>query len=197
MLGAIEPDEGEVLIGGKPINGVDYMDFYKDTSIMLQDYQKYALTVAENVTVGKNGERDNEHLLNLLDSFSLSEKVAKLKDKEETKLRRDFGGIEFSGGEWQSLALARCFYKNPYFVVLDEPTASIDALNEAKIYKSIFKLLHDRTAVIISHRLAIANYVDRIVYLENGEIKEMGTQEELLRNNSSYAKVYRSQADRY
>lgn len=115
----------------------------------------------------------------------------------ETMLSREFGGVELSGGQWQRVAIARGFYRAHNLIVLDEPTAAIDPLEETRIYRQFVEMTRNKTAVIVTHRLGSARIADRIVVLDKGKITGIGTHEELIRAGGKYAEMFSAQARWY
>lgn len=122
-----------------------------------------------------------------------------MKNKENTYLTQNFSldGVELSGGESQKLLLARALYKDSYFIALDEPTSALDPLAESELYLKYEELIKNRTSIYVSHRLSSTKFCDRIVYIENGEIVEEGTHEELMKKKGEYYKLFSLQAKYY
>ncbi|MBQ8822890.1 MAG: ABC transporter ATP-binding protein, partial [Lachnospiraceae bacterium] len=148
---------------------------------------------------GKEEEADKELFWRSIREDGLYEKVNGLEKKEYTSITPilDEKGIRFSGGEMQKLMLARCIYKNAPFLILDEPTAALDPIAESAMYEEYGKLTKDKTSLFISHRLASTRFCDRIIFLENGQIQEMGSHEELMKMGGRYAHIYDVQSHYY
>jgi ATP-binding cassette subfamily C protein len=129
----------------------------------------------------------------------LSDKISTLEKGVSTSIYKIFdkNGIELSGGENQKLALARALYKGGKIIIMDEPTAALDALAEYKLYKSFDELIGNKTSIYISHRLSSTRFCDRIAFIENGELKEYGTHEELIKKGELYADMFQVQAQYY
>lgn len=144
-------------------------------------------------------ETDNDLVIKCLNEAGLGDKLKSLKHGLQTPVSKIVSddGIEFSGGEKQKLALARALYKDAPVVVLDEPTAALDALAESSMYEHFDSLIKDKTAVYISHRLASTRFCDNIAFFENGEIKEYGSHNDLIDKNGKYAEMFRMQAQYY
>jgi ATP-binding cassette subfamily B protein len=144
-------------------------------------------------------ETDRNRCREALIRAGLWEKIASLPQKEETYLGKDMAddGITLSGGEMQKLMMARALYKNCHLLLLDEPTAALDAISENKMYETYSTLLKNKTALFISHRLASTRFCDTILFLENGKIKECGTHDELIALGGSYAHMFEVQSQYY
>ncbi|SUY46618.1 ABC transporter [Clostridium putrefaciens] len=194
-----DPTGGEILLNGVTIADFDKEEYYKQFSIVFQEIKMLAFSVAENIALS---EEDNIHLekvIKCIDKSGMSEKINSLEKGIDTSVLKilDETGIEFSGGENQKLALARALYKEGDIIVLDEPTAALDPIAEYNIYKGFDEMIGDKTAIYISHRLASTRFCDVIAFFEDGEIKEYGTHDELLKKNGRYAKMFNVQAHYY
>lgn len=180
MGGLYKPQSGKVYCTCKP-------------AILFQDFNRYPFTVADNIALSER--MDEERLIMTLEQVGLKEKIQSLPQDdrtEATRLKED--GVEFSGGEWQRIALARILYQENDIVILDEPTASLDPFIEAEIYKQYMKLLKDQTVVFLTHRLGYLRDVDEILVLSDGVIMERGTHEELIScPDSLYNSMYQEQ----
>ena len=140
-----------------------------------------------------------ERINKVLNQVQLSEKLKELPNGLETYLYKDFdeSGVEFSGGQMQKLAIARVLYKSPSVLILDEPTANLDALIEYEIYQNLKDISKDKTSIFISHRMASTRFSDVIAVFSDGEIKEYGTHEKLMEQNGLYAEMFEKQARYY
>ena len=167
-------------------------------SAVFQNYQKYKMTLAENVLMSDSGHPiDENRVLQALHKAGLEESGGEFEQGFNTMLSREFGGTDLSGGQWQRLAIARGLYRQHHLIVLDEPTAAIDPLKETEIYQKFAESAKNKTAVIITHRLGSARIADRIVVLQKGRIAEMGTHEELMNRQGIYSEMYYEQAKWY
>lgn len=194
-----DPTEGEILLNGINIKCFDKEEYSKLFSVVFQEIKMFAFSVAENVALTSGKRIDRNRVMEAIAKAGMSEKINSLKKGIDTSLLKilDDDGVELSGGENQKLALARALYKNGDIIVLDEPTAALDALAEYNIYKGFNDLVGEKTAIYISHRLASTRFCDVIAFFEDGEIKEYGTHEELLNKNGRYAEMFNIQAHYY
>lgn len=198
ILGMIEAKSGQVKYKGQNIQNYSYDNIYKDISLVSQNYDKYALSIEDNVYLSKTSEEKNvDEIKSLVDEFALSELVDSLDDGMQSKLDKEYGGIELSGGQLQTVALMRGFYRNKDFIILDEPTASLDSIHEAVLYRKILDNIKGKTSVIISHRMAITPHVDHIFVVDDGKIVEEGSHKELMKTDSMYKEFFQLQAVQY
>ncbi len=199
LLRLYEPSEGRILLNGVDIREYDKHSYYKAFAPVFQQVELFAFPMAENVSMKEPERTDKERAESCLVKAGLSEKLKELPmgaDTELLKILHD-DGVDLSGGEKQKLALARALYKEAPVVILDEPTAALDALAEARLYESFDKLIGGKTAVYISHRLSSTQFCSHVAMFEDGELTEYGTHEELLENGGSYAEMFRVQAQYY
>ncbi len=195
LLGLFLPTEGHLLIDGKSVEEIRPEALYKGSSAVFQRYQCYKMTVEENTRLSDvNSAGRVDEALKKADFPLDSDKFAKGLD---TMLGKDFGGIDLSGGQWQRLAIARGLYREHDMIVLDEPTAAIDPLEEADIYRKFTEISKDKTAFIVTHRLGSAKIADRIIVMDGGRIVETGTHEELMELGGRYREMYDAQAKWY
>ena len=205
LTGLYKPTSGVVTADGINVNSVSYKSLFKNMSAVFQKYQRYALTLSENVEIANfdsgNGDAEAENQAKI--ERILAENNVD-KDNESTfpnglatMLSRDFDGVELSGGQWQRVAIARGFYRDSRLIVLDEPTAAIDPLEESAIYKKFVDAAHDKTAIVVTHRMGSAKIAKRIVVMKEGEIMEIGSHQELLDLDGAYAAMYKTQSDWY
>jgi len=190
-------DEGEILLNNTNINDFDEHEYFYLFSTVFQEYKLFPFSIAENVAVSESA--DHEMVKQNLIQTGMYDKIGSLKSGINTSLNKflDEEGIELSGGENQRIALSRALYKNGGIVVLDEPTSALDPLAESQIYNDFDKLIGNKTAIYISHRLASTRFCDRIVMIEGGEIIEIGTHDELLLNKGKYAEMFHLQSQYY
>lgn len=192
--------EGNILINGININSIKSESLYENMGSLFQDFNQYGhLTVKENIQIGKTDIDFDETVMReaaqTADALDFIEEYPK---KFDTILSERYkGGIRPSTGQWQKIALARFFYRNSPLVIFDEPTAAIDANSEAKIFTKIYEFFENKTVIIISHRFSTVRNADRIIVLDDGQIVEQGTHEELIKLGGKYANSFKLQAEGY
>jgi ATP-binding cassette subfamily B protein len=194
-----DPTEGRILLDDIDLKDYDINSLRLNLGIIFQDYLKYQMTFSQNIAVGNITEIDNKELIKKAAEESLADMLAaKLPHQYEQWLGRKFNdGIELSGGEWQKVALARAYMKDAQVLILDEPTAALDARAEYEVFQRFAELTKGKSAVLISHRFSTARLADRILVLDKGALLEMGTHEQLLRKNGRYAELFNLQAMGY
>jgi ATP-binding cassette subfamily B protein len=194
-----DPDEGEILIGGRNIKEYDLGELRERVGVIFQDYVTYFMTARENIGVGRVTEIENQALVSSAAQKSGANGVIdKLSDGYETMLGRWFEkGTQLSGGEWQKVALARAFMRDAPILILDEPTSSLDAQAEYDVFAKFRVLTKGKTAIFISHRFSTVRLADRILVLENGQIIENGPHQELIALGGRYAELFNLQAEAY
>jgi len=191
-------NEGEILLNGINIKEFDKDEYYKKFSVVFQDIKPLAFSVAENVTLTQH-EYDQNRLWKALEDANVADKVRKLPKQVNTPMLKilDPEGVEFSGGEAQKIAIARALYKQGDILIMDEPTAALDALAESQIYLNFDAAVHGRTAIYISHRLASTFFCDVIAMFEQGKLVEYGSHSELMLKGGKYADMFETQARYY
>ena len=194
-----DPSEGKIMIDGQDIRHFKIESYRKMIGVIFQDYVRFSFKAGENVAVGQIEEAGNESQIRNAAEKSLADPVIqKLPEGYNQMLGKRFSeGIDLSGGEWQKIALARAYMRDAQIVILDEPTAALDARAEYEVFKRFSELTKGKTAVIISHRFSTVRMADRILVLKNGEMLEIGTHEELVASNGLYAELFHLQAQGY
>ena len=192
--------EGEILLDGRNIKEYSPEAYYDMFGIIFQDFGRYAESVSENIRFGDvNREHKDEDVIRAARSGNAVEFIEELPEGMNTPLTRMFeeDGIELSGGQWQKLSVARAFYKDSDILILDEPTASLDALAEQEIFNQFSELSRGKISIFVSHRLSSAVTAGQIVVINGGEVTESGTHEELMALGGEYHKLFTTQAQRY
>lgn len=199
LCGFYHPTQGEILVGGHPIEAYDLNEYYKLLSTIFQESNMLPLSIACNVSGKEETCTDMERVRHCLETAGLSEEIDKLENREHTYITQTFrpDGIELSGGMAQKLMLARALYKDAPILVLDEPTAALDPIAESRVYQEYDRIARHKTSLFISHRLASTKFCDRILYLEKGQILEQGTHEGLLAQGGKYAEMFQIQSKYY
>lgn len=199
LLRFYDVDQGAIEINGVNLRSLLLPSWYEQLGTLFQQFNEYPLDIEHNITIGNYGQLDKKRLQKVLTDSGVNDIVKALPYGIETVLDSSFKkGVEPSGGQWQRVALARAFYRNPNVLILDEPTAAIDAKAEYSIFNSIFKNQAKKTAIIISHRFSTVRRADRIIVLEKGQILEEGSHAELMKNkNGLYREMFEKQAEGY
>ena len=194
LLRLYDPTEGSIEIGGQDIRAVTRQSHIDRFAAVFQDFQTYACTIGENVAMDKAPDAAR-----VLQSLQKSTFQKKLENGTDTELLREFSddGVMLSGGESQKMAVARAFYKNCPYAILDEPSANLDPMAEYELNRAMLEAATHKTVIFISHRLSTTVGADRIYVMENGRIVEDGTHEELMAKNGAYAYMFRLQAKKY
>lgn len=199
LCGLYPVTKGEILIDGQPLKTLD-LDLWQDKiSAIFQDAVPMAFSIAMNVAGRSKEETDIKRVRESLMRAGLLEKVNALKNKEETYFSQQLNenGIMLSGGEMQRLLFARAIYKDGSVLILDEPTAALDPIAESEMYEEYNALAEKKTSLFISHRLASTKFCDRILFLEDGQITEMGTHAQLMQKNGKYKEMFEIQSHYY
>jgi ATP-binding cassette subfamily B protein len=194
-----DPDEGRILLDGHDLREYDLAALRANIGVIFQDFVRYHLTAAENIAVGRIEAREDRARIVAAAERSLADEVIRsLPGGYDQVLGKRFRtGVELSGGEWQKVAIARAYMRDAQVLILDEPTASLDARSEFEVFQRFKELSEGRTAVLISHRFSSVRMADRILVLAEGQIEAMGTHEELLAQRGRYAELFELQAAGY
>ncbi|MGK7389433.1 MAG: ABC transporter ATP-binding protein [Candidatus Cyclobacteriaceae bacterium M2_1C_046] len=194
-----DPTEGRILLDGIDLREYDPEDLNKNTGVIFQDFVKFQLTAGQNVAVGQIEEKENIELIKTASVKSLASQVIEsLPNQYEQMIGRRFAeGVDLSGGQWQKVALARAYMRDAQLLILDEPTAALDARAEHEVFQRFADLTQEKTAVLISHRFSTVRMANRILVLDKGQRAEMGTHNELLKKDGIYAHLFNLQARGY
>lgn len=194
-----DPDEGRILLDGHPLQEYDLEELRLNIGVIFQDFVRYYFDASDNIAVGRIEARGDEPRITDAAHRSLADQViGKLPKGYAQMLGKLFkGGVDLSGGEWQKIAIARAYMRDAPLLILDEPTAALDARSEYEVFQRFKELSHGKTAVIISHRFSTVRMADRIMVLEGGRIVETGSHEELLAARGHYAELFELQAAGY
>jgi ABC-type multidrug transport system fused ATPase/permease subunit len=199
LLGLYRPTAGRITVAGVDLDEIAPDSWRARVGAVFQDFSRYALTARENIGFGRLDKLDDARAIEAAARMSsAAEFIERLPRRYETVLGKQFaGGHELSTGQWQKLAAARVYLRDPELLVLDEPASALDALAEQELYRRFLELSHGKTMLLISHRLGSARLADRILFLQQGRVIEEGTHDELLARGGSYAELYELQAQWY
>jgi ATP-binding cassette subfamily B protein len=194
-----DPTEGQILLDGKDLRDYKLEDLHHEIGVIFQDFMRYEMTARENIGVGRVESEHSQEEIESAAHKSLAESViAKLPAGYDQMLGRRFEtGVELSGGEWQRVALARAYLRDAQLLVLDEPTAALDARSELEVFERFAELTTGKMALLISHRFSTVRMADRIVVLEGGKLVEEGTHPQLMALGGRYASMFEMQAASY
>jgi ATP-binding cassette subfamily B protein len=194
-----DPTEGQILLDGKDLRDYKLEDLHHEIGVIFQDFMRYEMTARENIAVGRVEREHSQAELEEAAHKSLAESVIhKLAGGYDQMLGRRFEtGVELSGGEWQRVALARAYLRDAQLLILDEPTAALDARSELEVFERFAELTQGKMALLISHRFSTVRMADRIVVLAGGKLVEEGTHQQLMAHNGQYAAMFEMQAASY
>jgi ATP-binding cassette, subfamily B, bacterial len=204
LLRLYEPTRGEILLDGRPLSAYDPEEYHREVGVIFQDFARFDMRADQNIAVGRIGALADEpeeagRQIEAAAGRSLASGVIEgLPDRYQTMLGRRFeGGVDLSGGQWQKVALARAYMRDAQVLILDEPTAALDARAEFEVFQRFAELTRGRIAIIISHRFSTVRMADRILVLEGGTVLEEGTHTELVGRAGRYAELFSLQAAGY
>ena len=199
LSGLYTPTSGRILVNGIDLKEINKEDYFGKLGIVFQEIDLFSMTIGENISCMHEEDYDENRVQEALRISKLDTIVNQLPKGIHSYINTDLSpdGINFSGGQQQRLLLAKAYYKNPSLLILDEPTAALDALAEKDMYEEYKEITKGKSALFISHRLASTRFCDNIVFLENGEIIEQGTHEQLMKLNGKYAEMFDVQAKYY
>ena len=194
-----DPTEGQILLDGVDLREYDLDDLHSEIGVIFQDFMRYEMTARENIGVGRvELPHTPQEIEDAAEKSLAASVIAKLPQGYDQMLGRRFeGGVDLSGGEWQRLALARAYLRNAQLLILDEPTAALDARSEMEVFERFADLTQNKMALLISHRFSTVRMADRIVVLEGGCLVEEGTHNQLIASGGRYASMFEMQAASY
>jgi len=194
-----DPTAGQILLDGVDLREYNLEDLWKEIGVIFQDFTRYEMTASENIAVGQIAEKENVFRIRAAAHKSLAENVIRRLPKGYNQVLgcRFEGGVDLSGGEWQKMAIARAYMRDAQLLILDEPTAALDARSEHEVFERFSELTKGKMALLISHRFSTVRMADRILVLENGRIAEQGQHDELVRGSGRYAEMFELQAANY
>lgn len=199
IMGFYVPTKGRVCFDKLDCNDLSRESLFMNTSAVFQNYQRYQMTLKDNIIISRDKTYKDE---SQLDQVCLAAEVEE-QNKElypnhyDTMLSREFDGVDLSGGQWQRVAIARGLFREHSMVVLDEPTAAIDPIEETKLYHRFAEISKEKLAIIVTHRLGAAKFANRIIVMKKGRVEEVGTHEELITRKGEYANMYHLQQKWY
>ena len=194
-----DPTEGQILLDGIDLREYDLDDLHREIGVIFQDFMRYEMTARENIVIGRVEQPHTEDEIESAAHKSLAQGVIeRMPARYDQMLGRRFeGGLDLSGGEWQKIALARAYLRDAQLLVLDEPTAALDAKSELEVFERFAELTEGKMALLISHRFSTVRMADRIVVLEGGALVEEGTHQQLIALGGRYAEMFEMQAASY
>lgn len=194
-----DPVEGEILVDGRDLRDLDSGEWWRQIGVIFQDFMCYHLSVQENIGFGQvEFLEDRARVVGAAEKGGALPMIEKLPDGFDTVLGKTFEeGVDLSGGEWQKVALSRAFMRDAQVLILDEPTAGLDALAEYEVFDRFAELTAGKTTVFISHRFSTVRMADRILVLRDGQLMEEGAHGDLMAQAGHYARMFAAQADRY
>ena len=194
-----DPTEGRILLDGVDLREYDLEDWWSEIGVIFQDFMRYDMTVTENISVGRINAPINPVQIQAAARKSYAEGVIQKLPRQYDQLLgcRFDGGLDLSGGEWQKIALARAHLRDAQLLILDEPTAALDARSEREVFERFVELTKDKTTLLISHRFSTVRMADRIFVLEGGKIAEQGSHDQLISDGGRYSEMFELQAAGY
>jgi ATP-binding cassette subfamily B protein len=194
-----DPTEGRILLDGADLRDYNIEDLNREIGVIFQDFMRYEMSARQNIAVGRMEKADARDDIERAARKSMADAVIRrLPQGYEQLLGRRFeGGLDLSGGEWQKVALARAYLRDAQLLILDEPTAALDARSEYEVFQRFAELTEGKMALLISHRFSTVRMADRIVVLEHGRISEQGSHGQLIALGGQYAGMFELQASSY
>ncbi|MGI6742621.1 MAG: ABC transporter ATP-binding protein [Eubacteriales bacterium] len=196
LCGLYKPDSGKIFVGGRDLNDFSDTEINRFCAVVFQDFCSYELSLRENVAIGNlDSFEDDQRILSALNMSGATDVIKLGLEANLGHLTDD--GIDLSKGQWQRVAIARALISNAAFIILDEPTASLDPVAESRMYELFSSVIQKRGSIVISHRLASSKLADKIIVIDNGKITEIGSHDELMKQNGLYSKMFEEQREWY
>jgi ATP-binding cassette subfamily B protein len=194
-----DPTEGQILLDGKDLREYDLESLWQEIGVIFQDFMRYEMTASANIAVGRIEERNNPFRIRAAANKSLAEQAIRRLPKgfDQVLGSRFEGAVDLSGGEWQKIAIARAYLRDAQLLILDEPTAALDARSEHEVFQRFSELTEGKMSLLISHRFSTVKMSNRILVLKDGEIAEQGQHDQLLKVGGHYAEMFELQAANY
>jgi ATP-binding cassette subfamily B protein len=194
-----DPTEGQILLDGRDLREYDLESLWQEIGVIFQDFMRYEMTASANIAVGRIEERNNPFQIRAAANKSLAEQAIRRLPKgfDQVLGSRFEGAVDLSGGEWQKIAIARAYLRDAQLLILDEPTAALDARSEHEVFQRFSELTEGKMSLLISHRFSTVKMSNRILVLKDGEIAEQGQHDQLLRMGGHYAGMFELQAANY
>ncbi|MGH9445335.1 MAG: ABC transporter ATP-binding protein, partial [Terriglobia bacterium] len=194
-----DPTEGQILLDGVDLREYDLEDLSREIGVVFQDFMRYEMTASDNIATGRIEERENDaKIVEAAQKSGAHDLIQGLAGKYQQILGRRFeGGVDLSGGQWQTIALSRAYLRDAQLLILDEPTAALDARAEHEVFGRFAELTAGKMALLISHRFSTVRMADLIMVLENGNIVETGSHSELMTSGGRYSQMFELQASSY
>jgi ATP-binding cassette subfamily B protein len=194
-----DPTEGQILLDGKDLREYDLESLWQEIGVIFQDFMRYEMTASANIAVGRIEERNNPFQIRAAANKSLAEQAIRRLPKgfDQVLGSRFEGAVDLSGGEWQKIAIARAYLRDAQLLILDEPTAALDARSEHEVFQRFAELTEGKMSLLISHRFSTVKMSNRILVLKDGEIAEQGQHDQLLKVGGHYAEMFELQAANY
>jgi ATP-binding cassette subfamily B protein len=199
LIRLYDPDEGRILLDGHDLREYDLDALRGNMGVIFQDFVRYSLSAGDNIAVGKIAAREDQDRIERAATRSQADEVIKRLPAGYGQMigKRFKNGVELSGGEWQKIAIARAYMREAAVLVLDEPTAALDARSEFEVFKRFKELSSGKTAVLISHRFSSVRMADRILVLADGIVEAAGTHDQLMAQSGRYSELFELQAAGY
>ncbi|MFD2200569.1 ABC transporter ATP-binding protein [Shivajiella indica] len=196
LAGLYSPENGSIYIGDKLLESISHNSFRENSLILFQDFQNYYFSIEDIISLGKKAKEDHDtKLKEAINKSQSAEFIDSLEEGIHTKMGRIFeGGKNLSGGQWQKLAIARAFYRDPRVIILDEPTSAMDAITETQVFRNFKNEAKDKVIILITHRLYNLKDADNIYVLEEGKIVQEGNFEELIKKEGIFLELYQNQS---